>query len=195
MNYIIAELCIFCVWITSWLFTWHSPLQTESVENTKPYLIVQPEILLSGSLWDFGRTRRESNGTRFHKLCMLLRQTLQRSSALKCKRCSHWWRQGQWQTDADVFAWIWAFKASTHPWDCAEHSCYCSTARVPPVNTFLSDFYRAPELSSTFFQQWKNRPVGTQTQSVLFRLRLSVLIMVAALWNLSFQYSSSKYLN
>lgn len=104
---------------------------------------VQPEILLFVSFWDFGRTRRESNWTHFHKLCMLLRQTLQRISALKCKRCSHWWRQGQWQTDADVFAWIWAFKASTHPWDCAEHSYYCSTAHVPPSQHFFVRFLQS----------------------------------------------------
>jgi len=75
----------------------------------EPY---QSEILLFWSLWDFERTRRESNWTLFHKLCVLLKQTLQRISALKC---SNWWRQGQWQTAANVFAWIWAFKANTHP--------------------------------------------------------------------------------
>lgn len=127
-------------------------LQRENVENTEPYLTgkkrtcvfpaAQPEILLFGSLWDFGKTRRESNWTHLHKPSVLLRQTLQRISALKCKQCSHWGRQGQWQTDAEVFVWIWAFKASTHPWACAEHSllqhCAC-----PPSQHFFVRFLQS----------------------------------------------------
>lgn len=65
----------------------------------------------------------------------------------------------------------------------------------PLSHTFLSDFYRAPELSSTFLQPWKNRPVGTQTLSLLFWLQFYILIVVETPWNLSFQHSSSKYLN
>lgn len=65
----------------------------------------------------------------------------------------------------------------------------------PLSQHFLSDFYWAPELSSTFLQPWKNRPVWTQTLSLLFWLQFYILIVVEALWNLSFQHSSSKYLN
>lgn len=85
---------------------------------------------------DFERTRARANELIFTNSECYWRQTLQRISALKCKRCSHWWRQGQWQTDAYVFAWTWAFEASTQPWDCEEHSSYLNAASVPSATLF-----------------------------------------------------------
>lgn len=41
----------------------------------------------------------------------------------------------------------------------------------PPSQQFLSDFYRAPELSSTFLHQWKNRPAGTRTPVCAFSFK------------------------
>lgn len=149
---------------------------------------------------DFERTRARANELIFTNSECYWRQTLQKISALKCKRCSHWWRQGQWQTDAYVFAWTWAFEASTQPWDCEEHSSYLKAASVPSATLFCqisTEFYFSSALKEQ--TSWDPNPVSAFLVTVLHSYcgRSTVESVISAfifkIFKLKFIFPCGKY--